>query len=59
MIKETLKNLLDDLTENNDHSGALLVEAVVYGDLTKAREAWTRWVYREENGFAPSEKGEE
>ncbi len=49
--RDTIDILLAELTDENDHSGAAVIEAVYYGDLKKAEVAFARWVKREKQGY--------
>ncbi len=50
-IMSALENLLEEMTDINDHTGAELVEAIVTADVRTAEKIFSRWVKRETQGF--------
>ncbi len=45
------EELIDALTDINDHSAVLLITAILDGDIKHAQEAFDRWVKREKQGY--------
>ena len=45
-----IDDLIEDMTDKNDHAGAELIRAIANGDLERAEEAWFQWQKRERQG---------
>lgn len=48
---KALDQLIDALTDINDHTGAALIEAIFNGNVKEAEQLFQRWLKRERQGY--------